>query len=206
MNKEEIIYDHYKDTCALCRNMEKDRNRLFIYVCLLLTVLFLFVVSETNITGMLYAWMKERYACDLSLSADTIQSFIWLLLLYFTVRYYQQCIGIERLYVYIHALEKSISTALEVEIGREGESYDQGFPKVLNFIWALYTIIFPVIFMILIIIKVALEIWSSRFGINMCIHILLCVFNIILVLCYSCFLHAGRMKRCLRRIGLLDIN
>lgn len=199
MKKEDIIYDHYKDTCEICRNMEKDRNKLFIYVCSLLTLLFLFIISETNVTGVFYSWVKQNYAYDLALSVDTIQSFVWIILLYFTIRYYQECICIERIYTYIHNLETRISIELEFEINREGENYLHFYPKISNFIWSLYTIIFPTLYIALITIKIIVEILNGVFSINMCLHILIYIFNAILTFLYSYFLHKDKIKKCISK-------
>ncbi len=199
MGKEDIIYDHYKETCKLCRNNEKDRNKLFIIVCILLTLLFLFIVAETSIAGMLYAWIKDKYDYDLTLSVETIQSLVWILLLYFTIRYYQQCIGIERLYQYIHSMEEKLSKELNFDITREGKSYLQEYPWVLNFIWFIYTIFFPSLYLFLILIKIGIEIYRSVWSWNFYLHIVLAVCDIILTVLFSLFLHKGNIEKLFRR-------
>lgn len=195
MEKEEIIYDHYKETCEICRNHEKDRNKLFTIVCILLTILFLFTIAEESTLGLLQAWTKEKYNYDFTLSVDTIQSLIWILLLYFTIRYYQQCIRIERLYNYIHDFEKEISIELGFVITREGKNYLQKYPWVLNFIWIIYTVIFPVLYLVLIVTKIGIELHTRILEWNLCIHILLGICDFTLTLLYVIFLHMDRIKR-----------
>lgn len=199
MERKEILYDHYKETCKLCRNNEKERNKLFIILCILITVLFLFIVEEANVVGMLYVWIKEKYDYDLVLSVETIQSLIWILLLYFTIRYYQQCIGIERLYLYIHDIEERLSKELNIEIIRESKNYLQKYPWVLEFIWIIYTILFPSLYLFLILFKIGVEIHRSLWSWNLYMHIILGVCDIILTVLYLLFLHKESIKKLLCR-------
>lgn len=195
MEKEEIVYDHYKETCDICRNHEKDRNRLFTIVCILLTVLFLLMFAEENVVEILHTWTKEKYNFDFNLSVGTIQSLIWILLLYFSIRYYQQCIRIEKLYQYVHELEKRISNELNFDIMREGMNYLQKYPWVLNFIWIIYTVIFPVLYFILIVTIICIELCTRAWEWNLCIHILLGICDCTLTLLYVIFLHEDIIKK-----------
>lgn len=198
MEKHEIIYDHYKESCEICRNNEKDRNKLFVFVCALLTLLYLFMISESSILEMLHAWIKEKYDFDLVLSVGTIQSLIWVLLLYFTIRYFQQCINIERLYQYVHNMEEQISNELKFNFAREGKNYLQDYPAVLNFIWVIYTIVFPVLNFVLVVVKSIVELYKNVFSWNLFIHVVLGVCDAILTLLYFYFLHKDTLKKLFR--------
>lgn len=195
MEKQEVIYDHYKETCEICRNCEKERNKLFTIVCVLLTILFLLIIAESNAMWMLHAWIKEKYDYDLTLSVDTIQSLIWMLLLYFTIRYYQQCISIERLYHYVHDIENRISIELNFDITREGKNYLQKYPWVSNFIWIIYTVIFPALYLVLIVTKIGVELYTRIWEWNLCINIILGICDFALTLLYVIFLHKDRIKK-----------
>lgn len=194
MEKEEIIFEHYKETCEICRNNEKDRNQLFVSVCILLTTLFLLMISETSVTGMFLVWIKEKFHYDLEISVDIIQSLVWTLLLYFTIRYYQLCIGIERLYHYIHDVEEKLSAMLGMDISREGRRYLQEYPMVLRFIWCFYTIFFPVVYFVLIVAKMVIELCMSAWNLNLFIHILIGLCAMTLTIFYMIFLHKNNRK------------
>lgn len=195
MEKCKIIYDHYKESCEICRNNEKDRNKLFTFVCFLLTLLYLFMIAEASMLEIIYVWLKEKYDFDLVLSVGTIQSSIWVLLLYFTIRYFQQCINIERLYQYIHSLEEQISDDLNFNFTREGQNYLQEYPAILNFIWVIYTIVFPALNFVVVVVKIIVEIHESVSSWNLFIHVVLGACDAILTLLYFYFLHKDMFKK-----------
>lgn len=195
MENKDIIYDHYKETCEICRNKEKDRNKLFIMVGILLTLLFLFMIAEDNTIKIFYEVLQEKYDLDVTLSVETIQSLIWGLLLYFTIRYYQQCISIERMYQYIHQIEERMSNELEFEIIREGKNYLQEYPWILNYIWIIYTVVFPIVYLVLIVINLIVDVHTKIFDWNLTIHFVFGICDIILVISYLFFLHRISIKK-----------
>ena len=52
MERIEILYDHYKESCELARKNEVTRNKLFIVLCILLGLLLLFSYDSNSILGL----------------------------------------------------------------------------------------------------------------------------------------------------------
>ena len=197
MKNQEIIYEHYEKTCEICRNNEKNRNALFIKVCILMTLLFLFMKEERSVLEMIQKYIYAKFNFNLTLSIEIIQSMIWLLLLFFTVRYYQLCIGIERLYKYIHGLEEKMCTGMNLGIEREGKRYLQNYPWILNFIWGIYTIVFPILFLLLVVVKLVVEYRTNSWNWNLCLNSVLGGCNITLTLTYLIFLQKEGIRKLL---------
>ena len=42
MEHLDILYDHYKDTVVLMKDAQRDRDRFFVIMCILLALLFVF--------------------------------------------------------------------------------------------------------------------------------------------------------------------
>lgn len=83
MERIEVLYDHYKETCSIVRTWEDERNKLFLKVWLLTGALFLFSVDKDSIMGMLQSWFKDSFKTDLMFSSAVIQFVIWVLLFIF---------------------------------------------------------------------------------------------------------------------------
>ena len=182
MDKHELLYDHYKDTCEIQRTNLSTRNKLFASVVVLLGTMLLFVYRPDTIAGLLVAAVKEKYSVDISLSLGILQSLLWAALLYASVRYYQSSINIERTYKYIHCLEKRISDEIQAQFDREGVSYLTKYPKCSDAIDILYKWAFPLLYIIGLLVKITLEIrlsWGFFLDAFICgIAITLCILYI----------------------------
>lgn len=138
MLKDEIIYDHYKDSFSIQQGYMAKRDRLTIYI-LLCFVAFAFVITNPDTLSKII----NSYICKaLSLKEGVfdfaiVNTGIIYLLLWFILQYYQICLTIEGQYKYIHNLELKLDN-----VGREGVDYEYySLKKVANFI---YTWLIPV--------------------------------------------------------------
>lgn len=166
MEKLELLYDHYKETCEIARENEKIRNRMFIIVCLIIGLLFLFSYDSNSIIGLIQSWFQGNYNCDLMFSSNIIQAILWIILLIITLRYLGININLDRSYVYISNLEEKINKISKNDIiTREGFSYLNNYPILNNITYFLYRIVFPIIYIIVIIIKLRLE-YIAQSGVN----------------------------------------
>lgn len=118
-----------------------------------------------------------------------IQSFLWALLLYLSMRYYQSTVYIERQYHYIYSLETDIAGLANIKFDREGTNYLSNYPKMNDFIDFLYKWLFPLAYAILICYKIVTE-YNTSFS------LLSSLFNgavfcacLILDILYLSFLH-----------------
>lgn len=148
---DEKLYDHYKETNDLNRQAQRARDKSFLSVCLTMFVLFLLAAYPNETFSMLADGVKESIGINVNIGINVIQSFAWLLLLWFLMRYFQKVIYIERQYCYVQKLERKL------EISREGDDYLGDYPVILNIIHIIYQYFFPIALGILLIVRIIWE-------------------------------------------------
>lgn len=157
MDKLELLYDHFKDTYINITTKIKQRDRVFVITFILLLVQALLVANPYEYEDLLITYVKEQYSIDLSNQIMALQTFIWIALIYFSLRYSQACVYLERTYIYISSLESKISSIVNTNFDRESVNYLKSYPfisKVTNFI---YKYIFAIIAIIIPISKIISE-------------------------------------------------
>jgi hypothetical protein len=160
MDALEIIYDHYKDTFTLIKDSEKERNKIFIILCLLITGLYLLAIEPNSLYQVLRDLVKEYGKTNINFSIAIVQSLLWIVMLFYSMRYFQINSYIERQYNYLHIIEEEINEKIKFTFSREGKGYLDKYPMVLNLIYFIYTWVFPVIYMGIVLYKIILE-WTS---------------------------------------------
>ena len=185
MEHIDILYDHYKDTVALMKDAQRDRDRFFVVMCILLALLFVFNLDPLSTLSTIQQIAKNQWGVVSIPETSVIRSLLWGLLLYYTIRYIQRNIYSERLTNYIHTIEKTFQLNTDLPICREGGNYLQEYPQVLDLIHYIYTIIFPVLYLCLIIIVFINEFQNGNPPINGIIAAL----DFILVVFYMVFLY-----------------
>lgn len=89
---------------------------------------------------------------------NTIQTLVWILVVYILIRYCQDTLYVERQYKYLDKIEKTISEELNGSLfDREGSNYLNDYPMVLNFIDLFYKMLMPIIFFIINIVRIVQE-------------------------------------------------
>lgn len=189
MDKTELLYDHYKETFSLIKENLSQRNYFFVMVFLVMILQFLFAASPESITSLMITAVRQQYGIDITDLTNILQSLLWLILLYLTMRYYQSTIFIERQYHYIHLLEADIAKYAKIKFDREGGSYLSHYPKINDFIDLLYKWVFPVIYCLIISYKIITELCSSKFSFTGMLDIVLFLACFILTVLYLLFLH-----------------
>lgn len=150
----EIVYDHYKETCIICREQVKRRNSEFVKMYLFLMLVFVISTESSGFFYFLNSYTLTTYNISITFSTNIVSTFIWILLLYYTLNYYRSCINLERQYSYVHLLEGSINSILHEEnkkinfldINRESKSYLNNYPKALDISNNIYKIFLPLIY------------------------------------------------------------
>lgn len=178
----EHLYDHYEDTNELNKQAIKDRDKYFFIVCFILMVLYLLTVYPEQTVTMLSDGIKESIGATIGLGVNVIQVFVWLLLLWFLMRYCQRVVYIERQYYYLQHLEKQLN------ITREGDDYLKNYPAVLNLIHGIYQWAFPIILFTLILVKIVWEFLSKLYWPFLVIDSALALICLILLVTYWLFL------------------
>lgn len=187
--KIEILSNHYNETYSLCKGAQTERNKMFLCVCFVLAIQFLFIIEPTSMITAFTSWLKEAYAVDFGFQAEVLQVLLWLVLLYCTMRYYQLNCYVERQYKYIHNLEKQMSEMSSLVVDRESKNYLDAYPKVLDAIHIIYTWLFPILFEVIIVAKIVSEIKNSIFGMPIIINCILFTCCFVLTILYLLFLH-----------------
>lgn len=161
-----ILHDHYKESFSHICSLEKNRDRFYIIVILIVGALFLQVQFPLNIKGALKNVTVQDISLDLSLiPLASLLNITWTLFLVFSLRYCQAAINIERAYEYLHLLESKISSILndkEVYV-REGYAYLNNYPVFSKWVWLFYTILFPIIILLAIFILLKTELWGLQY-------------------------------------------
>jgi hypothetical protein len=189
MDNNEILYDHYKESFLLSKKDQSDRNKFFIILIVLITLMFLLFIEPDKTLGLCRSFLKENFKIDLSYSVYTIQSLLWVLFYYFTMSYYQKSMYIERQYHYIHKLEEELSKTINPLLNREGVNYLNNYPLFGDFVDFVFKYIFPILNIIIVIIKITNEWITTKNIFNIIINIIFAIAIIIMTVLYLAFLH-----------------
>lgn len=153
-----IIYDHYKETCSIISEAIKRRDRLMLFVILALGFFAFQTIFPTASNAVVNDFLNFKFGLTLKLDLSVIGNVVWFLLLIFTLRYFQVAVFVERQYAYLHQAEEKLNKELGEElITREGKSYLHKYPLFSDWMWMLYTIIFPVLLLVVSAVKIANE-------------------------------------------------
>lgn len=195
MDTLELLYDHYKESISHMKMAQRERDKIFIVLCILLAALYFFGVNPSESTSALQQILDSQFGIKTTFEFSILQALLWILLLYFTLRYLQRNIYSERLTNYIHSLEKEISSYAQLRFDRESTNYLNEYPLVLDLIHWIYTFIFPIAYLSLIIFKIRCE------GHDCLVFDKIIAFvDSVLILAYLCFLHKSKFMRILHAI------
>src|ERR1019366_6800862 len=94
-----------------------------------------------------------KKVADVKLGNDmgVVSTLLWFALFGLSTRYFQTVVEIEGQYEYLHSLEEDINSnhyAGSVAFTREGKHHLKEYPLFSNWVWMLYTILFPVLILI----------------------------------------------------------
>lgn len=192
MDKTELLYDHYKETFSIIKETIIQRNRFFVMVFLVMTLQFLFALSPDSISYLIIGIVQKQYEIDISNQMSIIQSFLWLILLYLTMRYYQATIYLEKQYNCIHSIESDISNIEHITFDRESGNYLSNYPKMSDFVDILYKWVFPIIYCLIICYKIVTEYITLKFSFLLLLNSILFISCFILTILYLVFLHGKR--------------
>ena len=164
MNRLELLYNHYKETLDLLSSARTNRNRCYIILCVLEAVSLLLVYAPDSTYELIESGISEHFGLSLRMGNTVIESLIWTLILYATIRYTQETLYIERSYIYVGRIEKELSH--DVLISRENDSYFENYPVVLNIIDLFYKMRSPILFISINSVHIHRE-WLSLSQVNL---------------------------------------
>ncbi len=154
------LCSHYKDSFDIHLASIKQRDKLFYWLLVIIAVFTLQLSSTDIVVNVVNDYINKAAGIKLGKSSDFISTLLWLLLLGFTTRYYQVVLEIERQYGYLHTLEEKLNGYYpETKVfTREGKSYLSKYPLFSNWVWLLYTVLFPCLIVFSVIMKAYSEI------------------------------------------------
>jgi hypothetical protein len=156
--KIEVLHAHYVDTFSHIRRALNQRDRLFTYIVIAVTVMLLQIVAPRDTDAALGRLISEKLALSGTLSLSVVGTVLWFALLGLVIRYCQTVIYTERQYAYIHSLEELLAANYGgAAFTREGKSYLSDYPPFSKWTWSLYTIVFPSLLIVVLALKLASE-------------------------------------------------
>lgn len=192
MDKTNLLYDHYKETYSILKENIIQRNHFFLMVFFVMALQFLFAASPKSISSLIVNIIQKRYEINIDSQISVIQSFLWFVLLYVTMRYYQLSVYIEKTYHYISIIESDITDLVQIRFDRESGNYLLNYPKMNDFIDILYKWIFPIIYCMVIFYKIVMEYKTSALRLQLILNTVLFISCFALTILYLCFLHEKR--------------
>ena len=166
-----ILYDHYKESYGLSKQAQNRRNRSFVLLCVLEAISFLILINPIKALALLTVmiqvglleWIEiaDGWEAQFLFGNTVLQTLLWVLIVYVTVRYVQDVMYIERQYGYLDHLEKTIAAKTGGAVfNREGEHYLSNYPMILNFIDLFYKMFSPILFLSINTVRIYSE-WVS---------------------------------------------
>jgi hypothetical protein len=145
--QREILHDHYKESFQYIRERERLRDRLFLFLIVLYTLLAVQIQYPRKFDGTVETINLIGIEVDVSsLPLPAFLSATWVFVLAITLRYCQTSITVERQYDYLHKLEEALSPEFGGELyRREGRAYDDQYPAFSSWAWRFYTVVLPMI-------------------------------------------------------------
>ena len=158
------LCSHYQSTYENHKSTVKQRDMLFYGLLIIVALFTLQFSSVETLSSMLNQYCDKSIGFKLGASVEFVSTLLWLLLLGICLKYFQLVIEIERQYNYIHSLENEINSIFENSIAftREGKSYLDNYPMFLNWVYFLYTILFPILLIVLFSFRITVEVKNAQ--------------------------------------------
>jgi hypothetical protein len=187
-NNVEILHDHYKDSCSLAGSYRSGRDRYFYIILVLFAVVLFDLHAPKDFSKIASEVAQKKLELSVAFDLRYLKSIIWFLVLGVTVRYCQAALLLERQYSYIHSLEHLLASYFAPPaFTREGKAYLDRYPAFSTWAHYLYTLVFPLGLMALVIYRtlrelpcchkwVGLDWFDSLISISICVSVVLYLF------------------------------
>lgn len=148
------LNDHYKDTISYLKKDLDRRDKITIYLFLILIIYSLVEFQQIDSESILNDLCKKYISVSLNINYSLITTIILTLIFAFTMKYFQMCMIIERQYSYIHKIEFNINEIANQQlITRESYSYLESYPLLSAFIHRIYNFFLPIALITLMSVK-----------------------------------------------------
>ena len=189
--KLQLLHDHYKDTFFYIQEYIKLRYRLFLFILIVVTLMLFQVYSPSEFGKAVSQFITKKLELKSPINITFIGSILWFGLLSLVVRYFQTVVHIERQYKYIHQIEEQLSAEYANKVfTREGKSYLNDYPLFSSWAWILYTIVFPTLLVVLVIVKIVGEIYQAgSISLLISVNVIIALFIVLSTLFYLLLVH-----------------
>lgn len=189
--KFQALAAHYKDSFELVKADVARRDRYFLFILILISLILFQIFSPDIAKEIIEAAIKKQLDLEITLDTSFIGNVIWLGLLGLTHTYYQTVLHVQRQYAYIYELEERLNKPFgDISFTREGKTYQKykyGFNKWTKFI---FWILFPIYLIAIILGKIYSEITLvSPLTINTQVNIVIAISLLISTFYYLRALH-----------------
>jgi len=178
---------------------------LFYGLLVILSIFTLQLSSADTVVTIVNEYVAKVSGVKVGNNIDFISTFMWLMLLGFSTRYFQIVLEIERQYGYLHAIEDQLNTHYpdSSAFTREGKSYLSKYPLFSNWVWLLYTLFFPFLIVFSVIEKITSEIAVMQsIGFNQVIDFVCCLVIGTSSILYIYRLHESSIENLTRDYGV----
>lgn len=180
-DKLQILHEHYKDTFLYIQQNIKLRDKLLLLILGVITLMLFQIYSPVQSGEAVSLFITKHLELKSLIAIEFLGSLIWFVLLSLVVRYFQTVVHIERQYSYIHCIEDLISPCYENKaFNREGKAYLTNYPLFSTWTWILYTMIFPILLLIVLVVKIIGEIHAVK-GFSWLLNINIVIFLSVVV-------------------------
>lgn len=205
-NLIDLYYDHYKESFALSKSEQKQRNKNFVLLCLLEGLLYLISVRPEVALELVDLGIQSQFNKTFEISLDLLQTLDWLFICYVMIRYCQNTLYIERMYHYLSNLEDFISKESGTDIfQREGANYLKDYPIVLNLIDLFYKMVCPVLFEVINLYRIINEWDSKSIHMNLILDTTICIMILIITWFYFFEIHSKISSWCKEHIPFIRV-
>ncbi len=189
--KLQLLHDHYKDTFFYIQEYIKLRDRLFLFILIVVTLMLFQVHSPSEFGEAVSQFITKKLELKSPINITFIGSILWFGLLSLVIRYFQTVVHIERQYKYIHQIEEQLSAEYANKVfTREGKSYLNDYPLFSSWAWILYTIVFPTFLVGLVIVKIVGEICQAgSISLLISVNVTIALFIVLSTLFYLLLVH-----------------
>ncbi len=197
MKKEkraELLLDHHKDTFQNILYHWKARNRLFLFILILLALIALDFYSPSFISQCVNAFIQKNLSEKIpALDFEIMETITIFLLLTLVIEYYKRSMNVDRQYRYLISVEENICEAMGGDfVTREGKSYfsrtgvpeaegENKRPLYLRSVGPIYTFLFPAVLIVFLGYKIGHDFPPTKITnlLTMIFGLLIIAFNIL---------------------------
>lgn len=144
MQSEELYYDHYKDSFEQQKKYLETRDKLTLYLIVLVALILLLSNNRSMLVDVSDAWQKMNIGKPV-VDFNIISTSLYFVFMWFSLRYYQVNLTIERGYSYLERCEQKLSTNGIFSIDREGGNYGKNYPWLKWLAHRIYVFVFPLL-------------------------------------------------------------